>query len=294
MKTARLHPALRWALAPLAGALLALLLTAGSAWADDLPVGDSEEAVVDIVEETVVVDETTGTETPAAPKAVAAPCPPPFPTPNCGPRRIREVPTRTDLARSVSSCCGPSWEVPRCTPPSCDCCPKAQRQCGYGGITAEVFPGLGVGVEFGRVFSRGCNVDWSWEVHMHYQDLYDGFNGVETLEAGKWWGGGVGVKASLNPNSRSHPTFRAGLAWYRANGDVDNSSTFSNRITELDIGSIPKEFRDYWGVYAGVGWEFEIGSNIRTGPEVRIFTGWNDSGDFAYTPGILWHFIINL
>ena len=87
-----------------------------------------------------------------------------------------------------------------------------------------------------------------------------------------------GVKASLLPCGRLHPTGRLGLAWFRATEDTE---------------FIP-EAGDYVGVYAGLGLEYDLTDRITTGPEISLIAA-SKEGEFdpVYVPQFSWHVLWN-
>jgi len=148
-------------------------------------------------------------------------------------------------------------------------------------------------VEFGGYLNspKPC-ATLSWEFNLNYQDLTDGFNGIDTGQSGKWNSARVGLKASFFPKKQSHPTVRAGLGWAIATGDTKD---------DFDFGTIKRPENtatNYFGGYVGVGWEWDFelcGNCFTTGPEFYVFGGFSDQGsdDYAFTGTVAWHFLWN-
>lgn len=89
-----------------------------------------------------------------------------------------------------------------------------------------------------------------------------------------------GAKALFSPRGRGHVTARAGAVWLR--------STAANEFLDNTPG-------DYVGGYAGVGYEFDLNSRIRTGPELTVMgVARESSATFEFVPQLNWHVIWNL
>lgn len=205
---------------------------------------------------------------------------------------VQDFNSTTNAVRMRTGPCAPCMApcplpCPSPCPKPCDPCRKPCFK-GYGGISIQAYPGLGVGVLFGGWFARTSCANFAWEIGLSYQDLTDDFNNIATGEAGKWMGARVGVKTSFFPRKNHHPTLRAGFGWNIATGDVSN---------DYDIGDITEtEFAvNYFGGYLGIGYEFDLFNGaITTGPEVWGFAGWGDRDSAeAYTATVAWHFLVN-
>jgi hypothetical protein len=160
----------------------------------------------------------------------------------------------------------------RCNP--CACLPKGEV---YFDLGVAVLPGVGPAIGFGQVFARKPSVVWSFETLATFQEIEDGtLQGQTNGDLAQLQGG---LKASLNPCGRHHLVFRAGATWLRTTGEVETL----------------EEAGDYVGAYAGVGYEFDIGTWLTTGPEVQV-AGLAQEGDseFEFVPRLTWHFIIKL
>lgn len=146
----------------------------------------------------------------------------------------------------------------------------------YVGASAIASPGLGGGLEFGQVFARTPQATWSFEVLAALQDPGDSL----------WFDGGGnygqvrgGVKGSFSPCDCGHWTARGGLAWLR--------STAANDFLD--------ETGDHVGVYASVGYEWDITPRFTTGPELLLFLVAKESdSDIQALPQLGWHFLLNL
>jgi hypothetical protein len=176
------------------------------------------------------------------------------------------------------------------TPPCQSCCDPCDER-GYLGLSLSVLPGLGGGIEYGMHTSVTDCAVWSLEVGMHYQDFTEGLtnekaNGSLTMAT-------LGVRIRLQPRARGHWMLRGGLAWAHAEGNP------------IDVDTASLDYRgDYIGIYAGAGYEWDLGCHWSTGPEARIYGGYvfdklrdrdpaigaNPSRDeFGFFGMFLWH-----
>ena len=173
----------------------------------------------------------------------------------------------------------------RAVPGACKTCTKRGSDCNpcgydtYIGGFFGIFPGLGFGIEFQREFDRSKVASWMWDVSLVYQDLYDVFND-ESL-TGKYNALRLGVLARGAPRSRIHPTARAGITWFRVNGNADT-------ISVADFSSSGRD-EDYFGVYLAVGVDFDITDCVSTGPEVGYVGGIDNDGSWGGTLEARWH-----
>lgn len=148
----------------------------------------------------------------------------------------------------------------------------------YIDAVASVLPTFGGGLGFGQVFSRDKDVTWSFEMLANFQSLSDTMLGDSEGDFAQLRGG---FKAALNGCGFGRWVGRAGGTFIRNTGDV---SVLSRR-------------GDYVGIYLGVGYEFDIGRTITTGPEVNVSII-DEEGlgtvEIEVLPQFLWHVIINL
>jgi hypothetical protein len=171
---------------------------------------------------------------------------------------------------------GLTWWLGSCRTPTCGGCLPPGELYLDGALSAS--PGLGGSVGFGQVFRRDARAVWSFEMSATRQ----------TLEADTLFADGPGdftqlrggVKGSFAPCGRSHFVLRAGATWFRSTGDfefVDGAG-------------------DYFGAYAGVGWEWDLGRRITTGPEASLafVTREGQSVDVEVVPQLAWHVIWKL
>lgn len=114
----------------------------------------------------------------------------------------------------------------------------------FVGVGASGLPGAGVGVSAGQSFARSERTDFAFELGGDFQDV----------RKGDFFQVRMGVKQSLRPGRPGHPVFRYGATWLRATG-------------EPDLLRLPG---DYFGAYAGAGWEWRLRERLRAGPEIRI------------------------
>jgi hypothetical protein len=139
-----------------------------------------------------------------------------------------------------------------------------------------VGPALGGAIHGGQVFARTPAATWSFEIEVGLQDLDATVWG--DADGGDTWGQVQGgVKASLRPCARSHPTARAGVTWFRTTGSTD----------------FVEDAGDYVGLYGGIGWEWDLGSGFTTGPELSALLV-SQEGEFepVVVPQLQWHFIV--
>jgi hypothetical protein len=146
----------------------------------------------------------------------------------------------------------------------------------YVGASAISSPGLGAGLEIGQVFARSSQATWSFEVLAALQDPSDSLWFDSDGNYGQVRGG---VKASFSPCTCGHWTARAGAAWLR--------STATNEFLD--------QTGDHVGVYASVGYEWDVTPNFTTGPELLLFLVAKESDtDIQALPQLGWHFLLNL
>ena len=148
-----------------------------------------------------------------------------------------------------------------CGKPSCQVCCEPCDERGYMGLGFSVLPGFGGGLEFGMHTKITQTAMWSIEFGMHYQDMSESLSGENA--SGSLMSASAGMRIRFQPRARGHVTARAGLSWLRTDGNPH----------DLDTASL--DWRgDYIGVYAGIGYEFDLGCNWTTGPEARVFAGY--------------------
>lgn len=144
----------------------------------------------------------------------------------------------------------------------------------YAGVQAVAFPAWGGAVEFGQVFTRSRLATWSFEGDVNWQNLSSEIGG--TADSGDFAQVRGGIKASLLPCGRGHPTVRAGIGWFRTTERTDW------------IGNAG----DYFAFHAGIGYEFDVTRRFTTGPEITAILAAEEKGfDLKFAPQVRWHFI---
>ncbi|MDJ0523368.1 MAG: hypothetical protein QNJ90_14955 [Planctomycetota bacterium] len=146
----------------------------------------------------------------------------------------------------------------------------------YAGAAAVVSPGLGAGLQFGQVFARTPQATWSFEMLAELQDPSDDLWFEGSGNYGQIRGG---AKGSFSPCSCAHWTVRGGVVWLR--------STAPNEFLDRT--------GDHVGLYAGLGYEWDITPRFTTGPEVSLsLVAREGDSDIQALPQLRWHFILNL
>ena len=139
-----------------------------------------------------------------------------------------------------------------------------------------VLPTFGGGVGIGQVFSRTNLATWSFETTAVYMPLSDTLQGETDGDFGAFR---AGVKATFQPRGCGHWVARAGATFLRNTGDT----------------SVLAQQGDYVGIYAGIGYEWDITPHLSTGPEVLAYIvdqeGLTDI-DIEVVPQFLWHVIL--
>ena len=249
---------------------------------------------------------------PAAPAPPGtAPCPPPPPPPSldAGAGRVADappVPGTRPAPPGVEPEYGPGIicvPVP-CTAPRETCDPCAQPTCmdasgrrwrgnydwmtassnsgmwpnAYLGLSGSFLPNLGAALTIGGVYKRTESIKWCWEVQATWQPFDDELIADDgNPKAGDWWQAKAGVKIASAPLTRRHLTGRWGGVWCFA-GDEPNI--------------VDKE-GNYFGAYAGIGYEADLTPCFTTGPELSALLMVHEDGDFVVVPQFNWHFIWN-
>lgn len=225
---------------------------------------------------------------------------PPAPAPPMPPAPVEEVPlevieppavpgdmaprlTRTPVVQPFNAC-------NTCAPDPCGCgdgCPE-----GYVGMSGNVLPGLGFGMQFGYIFERTPCIIWSVEGGMSYHDMTNIIS--PDISSAKMFMANVGVRALFLPQSRIHPILTAGVGWYHATG-----APGTVEVAQIDFAG------DYLGGYVGFGAMYELSDRWTTGPEFRFWLGSNIEAlparssnnataprgkrHFSYIPMVYWH-----
>ena len=147
----------------------------------------------------------------------------------------------------------------------------------YAGLHLSALPGLGAGLTFGHVLARTDAATYSFEMLATFQDASDALLFTGNGEYGQVRGG---FKALFQPCCQGHLTARAGATWLRS-------------TTTSDVLSGPG---DYFGLYAGLGYELDLSPRLSTGPELTLFAVDEEKGSFKIDviPQINWHLTLKL
>jgi len=149
--------------------------------------------------------------------------------------------------------------------------PKAERRESpwfvFGGVSAG--PQVGVTAGIGRNFKKSDSFgDIAWEVEAGYQWLSgQGEARVKQVRAG--------LKHTLKPEAKSHLTVRYGAIWFKTDG----------RVRWIDVQG------GYVGGYLGAGWEWDLGEQVTTGPDVRLYL-LGGQGEFEAIGQLVWNLIV--
>jgi hypothetical protein len=160
----------------------------------------------------------------------------------------------------------------RAADPSCGCRPLGEL---YLDANATASPGLGGGIGLGQVVARTPRAVLSIEMGTVFQTLEDGtLFGEGEGDLALLYGG---LKASFAPRSCHHLVLRGGATWFRSTADM--------RFVEAP--------GDYLGAYLGVGWEWDLGSRVTTGPEAAVSLVTREGGavDLEWVPRLSWHVV---
>ena len=145
------------------------------------------------------------------------------------------------------------------------------------GTSFSALPNIGLGLSATQVFDANEVRKWAFELEFTDQpwddeDLSD--DGHPT--AGGWTQIQLGVKRLSNPEGPRHWTHRYGVAWFRA----------------LGAPNIIQEPGDYEALYAGIGFETDIGRSISIGPELSVMAALPEKGTrLSVVPQFNWHII---
>ena len=125
----------------------------------------------------------------------------------------------------------------------------------YAGGGLSLLPNIGASLHAGYVFSRTRDVEWAAELEGIWQFLDDeSFADDGNPAAGDWYQIKAGVLARSAPQARRHLTGRGGFTWFQANG----------------VPNIVEKPGNYYGIYAGVGFETDLTPNLTVGPELTL------------------------
>lgn len=166
-----------------------------------------------------------------------------------------------------------SFGAASCVASRRDAC-AARREL-YVGASATALPGLGGSLEFGQVFARDAVATWSFEVQATKQTLDGVFGGTDP--GADYAQLRAGAKASLLPECRGHVVGRLGFCTFKPRGTTDF----------IDLATT------YYGLYVGVGYEWELSERWSTGPEASLLVGFVEGGDtdVRAVPQVGWHLI---
>lgn len=146
----------------------------------------------------------------------------------------------------------------------------------YFGLSGSFLPNLGASFTIGGIYLRTESTKWAWEIEATYQPFDDEiFADDGNPKAGDWWQIQAGVKLASAPHTRRHLTGRWGGVWCWSGKDPN----------------IVEEKGNYFGAYAGIGYEADLTPCFTTGPELSVMLMWHEKGDFVVVPQFNWHFI---
>jgi hypothetical protein len=174
---------------------------------------------------------------------------------------------------------------PRCCPPAAM---RHRNRLGYVGGGPTAFPGLGFMVEGGAFLDRTCGAAIYAETGLCYQDLTDGFNGIDDGANASFMAWFLGVRVAFRPDSNLRPVLRTGVGWAHTSGLIAAGD-------DVAFGQLNGQEHTFGG-YAGLGLESDVWSGrVTMGPELRFFVGagTNDS-DLVFAPMFIWHFVVNM
>ncbi len=138
----------------------------------------------------------------------------------------------------------------------------------------SALPGLGANATLAQRIAGSGATRLDFELDLAHQELEDaGARGDD------WDRIRVGLKLAFPAEDDFRWTARAGGVWLRAEGDP----------VYLDAPG------DYGGVFVGVGFEFDLGPALATGPELSLSAlDAEGSGDFGWSPELVWRWIWHL
>ncbi|MHC4549318.1 MAG: hypothetical protein ACYTEZ_11140 [Planctomycetota bacterium] len=149
----------------------------------------------------------------------------------------------------------------------------------YAGASFSAIPGVGLAAGGGKVVVRAKQHDWAAEAQIvrHFLDdkdlADDGFGDHGRMTAVR-----AGFKHSTNPGRTRHVTFRYGFMFYRATG----------------APGIVEAPGDYFGLYAGVGFETELSRRWTMGPELSLAVLEGEGSlSTEVVPTFHWHLFYN-
>jgi hypothetical protein len=147
----------------------------------------------------------------------------------------------------------------------------------YLGGVATFVPSFGGGFEVGQVFARDRTAVWSFEMEATFQSLSAGDLFAEG--DGDFAQVRGGLKTTFCPRDWSHPVARLSATWFRETADTD----------------FVRGPGDFVGMSLGFGWEWDLTTNVTTGPEISasIVTR-EQSGVYDVIPRLSWHLIWKL
>lgn len=149
----------------------------------------------------------------------------------------------------------------------------------YAGGAFSAIPGVGFAGGGGKVFAQREKHDWAAEaqvVHHPFDDKDLADDGFATH--GRMTAVRAGFKHRFSPGHKRGATARYGVQFYRATGTP----------------GIVDRPGDYFGAYAGIGFETELSRRWSMGPEfsIAILEGEGAIG-VEVVPTFFWHLIYN-
>jgi len=142
----------------------------------------------------------------------------------------------------------------------------------YAGGSFSAVPSVGLAVEGGKVLARPEMFDWSGEAQFIWQFLDDkDLANDNHANHGEMMAVRAGFKHSTSPGQKRHLTLRYGFEYYRAVGDP----------------GIVQRAGDYYGAYAGFGFETELSRHWTMGPELSVAYLTGTGAEIV--PTFFWH-----
>lgn len=129
------------------------------------------------------------------------------------------------------------------------CRTRIQRERPYeaaGTVGLSAVPSVGGSISLDQKFDESDFFNWAFELRGVFQG-----GAASSMQQGHFFEAEMGVRQTLSPGHPEHLYFRYGVTWLRATGDPN-------------LISAPG---DYFGGYAGAGYEWELNDQLSIGPE---------------------------
>jgi hypothetical protein len=149
----------------------------------------------------------------------------------------------------------------------------------YAGGAFSAIPGVGLAAGGGKVLGGAGTYDWAAEAQIvrHFLDDKD-LADDENADHGRMTAVRAGFKHTFAPGSKRHLTVRYGFQFYRATG----------------VPGIVEDPGDYYGFYAGVGFETDLDEHWTMGPEISLAVMEGEGPlQTEVVPTFFWHLLRN-